>query len=119
ISSALWNGLAGVKEHALTAGKIHNLRLALRAIDGVEVKPGEVFSFWKQVGRTTRRRGFVEGRELREGCLVRSVGGGLCQLSNGLYEAALDAGLEIIERHAHSRIVPGRSEEHTSELQSL
>jgi VanW like protein len=107
ISSPLWNGLTGVKEHALTAGKIHNLRLALKAIDGIEVMPGQVFSFWKQVGRTTRRRGFVDGRELREGCLVRSIGGGLCQLSNGLYEAALDAGLEIVERHAHSRIVPG------------
>jgi hypothetical protein len=107
VSSPLWNGLSGIKEHALTAGKIHNLRLALRAIDGIEVRPGEIFSFWRQVGRTTRRRGFVDGRELREGCLVRSIGGGLCQLSNGLYEAALDAGLDIIERHAHSRIVPG------------
>ena len=107
VSSPLWIGLTGVKEHALTAGKIHNLRLALRTIDGIEVKAGEVFSFWKQVGRTTRRRGFVEGRELREGCLIRNIGGGLCQLSNGLYEAALEAGLEIIERHAHSRIVPG------------
>src|SRR5436190_14402702 len=107
VSSPLWIGLAGVKEHALTAGKIHNLRLALRTIDGTEAKAGEVFSFWKQVGRTTRRRGFVEGRELREGCLIRNIGGGLCQLSNGLYEAALEAGVEIIERHAHSRIVPG------------
>jgi hypothetical protein len=107
VSSPLWNSLSGVKERALTAGKIHNLRLAMRDIDGVEVGAGQVFSFWKQIGRTTRRRGFVDGRELREGCLIRSTGGGLCQLSNGLYEAALDAGLEIVERHAHSRIVPG------------
>src|SRR5262245_52643103 len=55
VSSPLWIGLTGGKEHALTAGKIHNLRLALRTIDGTEVKAGEVFSFWKQVGRTTRR----------------------------------------------------------------
>src|SRR5262245_41957944 len=51
VSSPLWSGLSGVKEHALTAGKIHNLRLALSEIDGVEVEPGEIFSFWKQVGR--------------------------------------------------------------------
>jgi len=107
IASPLWNALSGPKEYALTAGKIQNLRIAIRAIDGIEVPAGETFSFWRQIGRTTKTRGFVDGRELREGCLIKSVGGGLCQLSNGLYEAALDAGLEIVERHAHSRIVPG------------
>jgi hypothetical protein len=107
IASPLWNALSGPKEFALTAGKIQNLRVAVRAIDGIEVPAGEVFSFWRQIGRTTKGRGYVNGRELREGCLIKSVGGGLCQLSNGLYEAALDAGLEIVERHAHSRIVPG------------
>lgn len=107
IASPLWNALSGPKEYALTAGKIQNLRVAVRALHGIEVPAGQVFSFWRQIGRTTRARGFVNGRELREGCLIKSVGGGLCQLSNGLYEAALDAGLEIVERHAHSRIVPG------------
>lgn len=107
IRSPLWSGPGGAAEHDLTAGKIHNLRLALRALDGVEVPAGAVFSFWRQIGRASRRRGFVAGRELREGCLVASAGGGLCQLSNGLYEAALAAGFEIVERHAHSRLVPG------------
>jgi hypothetical protein len=107
VRSPLWSGPAGAKEYALTAGKIQNLRMALRGLDGIVVPAGGAFSFWKQVGRATRRRGFVEGRELREGCLVKSVGGGLCQLSNALYEAALSAGFEIVERHAHSRAVPG------------
>lgn len=107
IASPLWNALSGPKEFGLTAGKIQNLRVAVRAIHGIEVPAGQVFSFWRQIGRTTKGRGYVNGRELREGCLIKSVGGGLCQLSNGLYEAALDAGLEIVERHAHSRIVPG------------
>jgi hypothetical protein len=105
--SPLWTNAAGPKERALTAGKVHNMRLALRGIDGVEVAAGEVFSFWKQVGRPSRARGFVAGRELREGCLIASPGGGLCQLSNALFEAALGAGFEIVERHAHSRRVPG------------
>ena len=39
--------------------------------------------------------------------MIATVGGGLCQLSNALYEAAVDAGLEVVERHAHTRIVPG------------
>lgn len=107
IRSPLWSGPGGASEHDLTAGKIQNLRLAVRALDGIEVPAGAVFSFWRQIGRASRRRGFVAGRELREGCLVTSTGGGLCQLSNGLYEAALAAGFEIVERHAHSRLVPG------------
>ncbi|HEX2205989.1 MAG TPA: VanW family protein [Longimicrobium sp.] len=105
-ASPLWTE-GDPAERALVAGKVHNLRLAARRLDGVEVPAGAVLGFWAQVGRATRRRGFVAGRELREGCLVPSVGGGLCQLSNALHDAALRAGLEVVERHAHSRAVPG------------
>ncbi|MES3026151.1 MAG: VanW family protein [Pseudomonadota bacterium] len=91
----------------LNLGKIENLRVALRAIDGVRVPAGGVFSFWAQLGRPSARRGYVPGRELREGCVIPSIGGGLCQLSNALYQAAVDAGLEIVERQAHSQIVEG------------
>ncbi len=49
----------------------------------------------------------MPGRELREGCIIPAIGGGLCQLSNALYDAALSAGCEIVERHAHSHRVPG------------
>ncbi len=94
-------------EFPLTAGKVQNLRTAARMLNGVEVAAGEVFSFWKQVGRTTARKGFTEGRELRSGCLVPAAGGGLCQLSGLLHEAALLAGLAVMERHAHSRTLPG------------
>ena len=97
----LWTE-ANDAERPLLVGKIHNLRLALRGIDGVEIPAGRIFSFWAHVGRPTRLRGFVAGRELREGCVIPSVGGGLCQLSNALYDAALKAGFEIVERHAHT-----------------
>ncbi|WP_119268949.1 VanW family protein [Taklimakanibacter deserti] len=107
VSSALWPRLAGERDRALTAGKIHNLRRALSHLDGIEVPAGRLFSFWRQIGRTTKCRGFVKGRELREGCLIASIGGGLCQLSNALYEAAVTAGFDIVERHGHSRVVPG------------
>lgn len=98
-------------EFALQAGKVQNLRVAARALHGVEIPSGKVFSFWANVGRTTRHRGYVEGRELREGCVIPSIGGGLCQLSNALYDCALQAGLEVVERHAHSRRLPGSSAE--------
>jgi len=107
IRSPLWTTRGGAKDRALNAGKIQNLRAAISGLDGIEVGAGEVLSFWRQVGKPLRRRGFVEGRELREGCMIATVGGGLCQLSNALHEAALDAGLEVVERHAHTRIVPG------------
>jgi vancomycin resistance protein VanW len=107
IRSPLWTTRGGTKDRALNAGKIQNLRAAISGLDGIEVGAGEVLSFWRQVGKPLRRRGFVEGRELREGCMIATVGGGLCQLSNALHEAALDAGLELVERHAHTRIVPG------------
>lgn len=93
-------------EFALQSGKVQNLRVAARFLNGLRIPAGEVFSFWRHVPRPTGFRGFVEGRELREGCVIPSIGGGLCQLSNALYDAALKAGLEIVERHGHSRILP-------------
>lgn len=95
------------EERRLVAGKIQNLRLAIAQIDGVQVSSGETFSFWKQVGRASRLRGFVHGREIREGCIIPTVGGGLCQLSNALYDAALKANFEIVERHPHTQAVAG------------
>ncbi len=95
------------EERYLVAGKIQNLRIAVRRLNGLTVPANEVFSFWKQVGRATRRRGYVEGRELREGCIIPNLGGGLCQLSNALYDAALKAEFEIVERHAHTQAVAG------------
>jgi hypothetical protein len=94
-------------EDRLIAGKIQNLRVALQHINGIEIPKEGVFSFWKQIGPPTQHRGYAIGREIRQGCLIPSIGGGLCQLSNALYSLALDAGAEILERHAHTQIVPG------------
>ena len=105
-STLLWTSLSAGEQH-LVAGKVQNLRVAAQKLDGLILRPGEIFSFWSIIGPPTRARGFVAGRELREGCMVANVGGGLCQLSNGLHLVALEAGLHVIERHAHSRIVPG------------
>ncbi|HMJ09478.1 MAG TPA: VanW family protein, partial [Pyrinomonadaceae bacterium] len=105
-STALWTD-ADPRERFLIAGKIHNLRLVAAKLNGIEVPAGKTFSFWKQIGRTSRMRGFAAGRELREGCIVPSIGGGLCQASNALYDAAVQAGFEIVERHAHTQVIPG------------
>ena len=104
--SALWSDDREV-ELAWQRGKVQNLRRAVRDLNRVLLPEGVVFSFWRQLGRASSARGYVAGRMLQQGCLVPAVGGGLCQLSNALYDAALQSGCEIVERHAHSRIVPG------------
>ncbi|SHJ25365.1 VanW like protein [Rubritalea squalenifaciens DSM 18772] len=104
--SALWSH-DNPAETTLTAGKVQNLRIACRALNLTYIPAGETFSFWKQIGRTTKTKGYVTGRELREGCIIPTLGGGLCQLSNALYDAALKTGSRIIERHAHSQVIPG------------
>ncbi len=110
VRTQLWT-TESLVERSLQLGKVQNLRVAARALHGVVVPARQTFSFWRQLGRPTRAKGYVPGRELREGCLIPAIGGGICQLSNALYEAALQSGCEIVERHAHSRVVPGSAAE--------
>ena len=108
--SPLWTADSQV-ESSLQFGKVQNLRRACLRLHLVEIPAGKTFSFWKQVGKAKVSAGYARGRELRQGCLIPSVGGGLCQLSNSLYDLALKSGCEIIERHAHSAVVPGSAAE--------
>jgi len=105
--SLLWDHSAPHAEKILQAGKVQNLRSASRALDGCRVPANRQFSFWSQIGRPGRLTGYVQGRELRQGCMIPSIGGGLCQLSNALFACALQAGFAIHERHAHTRAIPG------------
>ncbi len=105
--SPLWNPFDTPENWLLTAGKIENLRVASNYLNGLEINPNELFSFWKHIGKPSRRKGYVVGREIREGCIVPTIAGGLCQLSNALYDAALKAGLEIVERHKHTKVIKG------------
>ncbi|HYG31067.1 MAG TPA: VanW family protein [Allosphingosinicella sp.] len=90
------------RERDLELGKVQNLRVAAAAIDGTVIERGETFSFWRTAGRATRAKGYVIGRELRQGCMIPTIGGGLCQLTNALSRVAHAAGMEIVERHSHS-----------------
>jgi vancomycin resistance protein VanW len=85
----------------LQEGKVSNLLLACGRLDGLVIRPGEVFSFCSTVGRTSRRRGFSDGLEMRQGEFVAAPGGGLCQMANLVYWMALHLGVEILERHRH------------------
>lgn len=86
----------------LQENKKTNLKLASSKINNILIKPGETFSFWKTVGKTTQNKGYLEGLILRNGTLAKGTGGGLCQLSNLLYWMFLHTPLQITERWRHS-----------------
>lgn len=85
-----------------TANRNHNIRLSLSRFNGKILKPGEVFSFNDIVGPRTLSAGFAEALEYAYGDLVTGVGGGVCQASTTLYQAAVTAGLSIVKRYPHS-----------------
>lgn len=86
----------------LQHNKVRSLKVAVGLLQNVCIRPGETFSFWKLVGRPSRRRGFSLGMELSAGRPQEGVGGGLCQLSNLIFWLALHSSLRVVERHHHS-----------------
>ncbi len=98
-------GIARTDQHAdpvLEAGKRKNVALAAPRFDGLYLAPDRPLSFWRALGRVSQARGFTWGMELRGGCVVPAIGGGICLVSNALFELAARAGLMIVERHGHS-----------------
>ena len=91
----------GNVDMALQDNKAVNLALAAPKISGVLIRPGEVFSLWHLVGRTSARGGYREGLMIRQGKIDRGIGGGLCQLSNLIHWIVLHTPFEIIEHHHH------------------
>jgi len=92
----------GDSDIALQHNKVVNLKLAVAAVDGVVIGPGEYFSFCRLVGRPTLKRGYVEGMELSFGKARTGVGGGICQLSNLIHWMAIHSPLVVVERSNHS-----------------
>ncbi len=86
----------------LQTNKITNLRLASAKMNGIIIRPGETFSFWRLVGWPTAKKGYVTGMLLSNGKVQEGIGGGLCQAANLLYWMALHSPLVTTERHRHS-----------------
>ncbi len=85
----------------LQYNKITNLKLAAEKINGIVIKPGEIFSFWYLVGNPTAKKGYKEGMILKSGKVDSGIGGGMCQMTNLLYWITLHTPLTVIERHRH------------------
>ena len=87
--------------HSITS-RIHNIDLASSRLDGVLIAPGEIFSFNQAVGEISKTTGYRDAYIIQNGRTTLGAGGGVCQVSTTLFRAALNAGLPIIERHAHA-----------------
>jgi vancomycin resistance protein VanW len=82
--------------------KVYNLKLVAAVLNGVVIRPGETFSFWRLARRADRRTPYRDGLVVIGGKLTTAPGGGLCQMSNSLFWMFLNSPLTIIERHGHA-----------------
>ncbi|WP_103070440.1 VanW family protein [Aquimarina sediminis] len=88
-------------EMYLQENKRTNLKIAIKHLNEIEIKPNEYFSLWKLVGRPTKRKGYLEGLVLKSGKIDKDIGGGLCQLGNLLFWIFAHSPLTITERYRH------------------
>ena len=99
ISSAVTNASSS------SSNRLSNIMLAISLINGTCLEPGETFSFNQTVGERTTARGFKTAPAYSSGEVTQEVGGGICQVSTTLFNAAVKANLTINERNAHSLTV--------------
>ncbi len=85
----------------INRNRAQNIRLAVAAINGKMVLPGETFSFNGTVGKRTHERGYRDAYVYQNGKQELDVGGGVCQVSSTLYNCVLLADLPVLERYNH------------------
>ena len=100
-SSVLLRRLNGV-DMKLQENKVQNITLACEKINGMRVKPGETFSFWRSVGKPTAKKGYRDGLVISKTGFQADVGGGLCQMANMIHWLVLNSPLTVTELHHHS-----------------
>lgn len=89
-----------------TDARKHNINKAMGKIDDLVIMPLQEFSFNGQVGNSNLAEdGWQKAGVLQNGQLIDDFGGGICQVSSTLYNAANDAGMTMVERHNHSKSV--------------
>jgi len=91
--------------HPYQRDRTHNLGLAMSKVKGTVLQPEEEFSVNQVVGPREPEQGYRAAIIFRDGDTVPEIGGGVCQVASTLYNVALLANLEILERAHHSRPV--------------
>ncbi len=85
--------------------RLHNIRLAAKALDGSLIEPDKEFSFNNVVGPANAAEGYKPAPVIEAGKVVEGIGGGVCQVSSTLYNAVLLADVSVVERKNHSLMV--------------
>ncbi|MED4581298.1 VanW family protein [Brevibacillus choshinensis] len=99
-------GFFYTKMDGSTDARIHNIKKAMKRLNGMKVKPLEGFSYNKTVGNSNlAEEGWQKAGVIANGQLVEGYGGGICQVSSTLFNAVVEAGLTVVERHTHSKTV--------------
>lgn len=91
----------GNTDMELQENKAVNLGIAAPRVNGILIRPGEMFSFWYLVGADTPRKGYREGLTISNGKPSRGYGGGMCQFTNLIHWMILHSELTIVEHHHH------------------
>jgi vancomycin resistance protein VanW len=81
---------------------VTNLKIAVKNLDGILIRPDETFSFCRLVGLPTKRKGYLLGMELSFGEARSGIGGGICQISNLIHWLVIHSKLTVAERYHHS-----------------
>ena len=84
------------------SNRIHNVQLVSRLVDHKLIAPGSTFSFNRTTGARTADKGFLEAPVIINGELSTGLGGGVCQVSTTVFNAAYEAGLKITARTNHA-----------------
>lgn len=85
--------------------RVTNLEVAANRCNNTVLYPGDEFSYNKALGHRTTANGYKMGNSFAGGKVVKTIGGGICQVSSTLYNAVLRAGLTITDRTAHGMYV--------------
>ena len=86
----------------LQENKVTNIELACKKINGIIIRPGETFSYWKTVGEVKAKDGYKAGLVISNGKFSSDIGGGLCQMANMIHWLVLNSPLTVTELHHHS-----------------
>jgi vancomycin resistance protein YoaR len=89
-------------EYGGIPNRIHNVQLVAHLVDDKLIAPGATFSFNKTTGERNAAKGFLEAPVIVNGELTTGLGGGVCQVSTTVFNAAFVAGLDITERVNHA-----------------
>ena len=100
-NKSLMRRVLGNVDPVLQENKVRNLSLSAPKVTNVLIRPGQIFSFWKLVGRCSEKEGYKKGLVISSGKVSEGIGGGVCQFTNLIHFLVLHSPMDIVEHHHH------------------